>query len=181
MKEFIIRLLFMPIVFVLYYLGEKVTDLLCTPIELKYLLPFLGLVFWDYYFDAFSAHLLKLKVTRKSPLFDDNGVTGITATVKLSYSGKKDMHLRWKKVEANERISRFSLSCGAKTPGVPEEFTCILNRNDHSRRIMIKCEFEKHPLVRKIGNYYILPVKMQFEVNYDKKRTKRILLWEKEE
>jgi hypothetical protein len=181
MAEFIIRISFIVIILLFYLLGEYLSKCIDSPIEFKNILPVCSLVFWDYYFNLFTSCLLKLDVINKSVMQTDGKINKMRTTLKLSYRGNKDIHFRLNNIKIKGIEIAPTLIHKNQNYNIPEKFECHLEKNS-PELIKIECTLKKMPVHRiSILHYYVyfFIMKMQYTINYDINKTKRIFFIKK--
>jgi len=144
MKEFIIRISFILIVVLLYFAGNKITVATSSDIEFKSILPFISLVFWDYYLRFFEKFLFKLRVVEKTLLVLDNKSTGVKAELYLSYNGNSTVNFRFGSIKVKGAKGATRIKHGHDEYHSIGDFNQSFKKDSGAECITVEFIFDDH-------------------------------------
>jgi hypothetical protein len=182
MAEFVIRINFIVVIFLCYWLGELISEKTCTTMEFKNILPAISLVFWDYYFSYLSRWLFRVRVSDKKALGTDDKIHSIKTEIKLSNNGNKNVQFRIITVQVEGCRILPNVSYKQDSNITAEGYLCSIEKNSISDTMTITCVFQDTPRPKRTyygHNRYCFKMKIEYIINNSIDKTKRIKIIKK--
>ena len=148
MREFLIRISFIFVVLIFYFIGDFIFTIE-NGIDFKYILPAFSLVFWDYYFSLFLRSLFFINICTKRLLKTDENPTALTMEIQLLNKSNKNVKFKVNEIYVLAQRVTPSIIYGGKEYYSPNIFECNIDKNSNSDFIFINCIFDKSPIPRK--------------------------------
>jgi len=185
MIEFIIRIGFIIIILLFYWLGELLTEKIDWGVEFKNILPAFSLVFWNYYFNLFARYLFEFKIINKIIVpKNGNKIDEVRAEIKLSYKGNENVNfgivaISVKKIDTfsiKKEKGQRNLKYDKQNYETPENFNCSIGKDNPV--LTIGYVFNKPLTTTKLTflkyKIYFLKMKIDYTIRYNYKKTKKI-------
>ncbi|MDR2663236.1 MAG: hypothetical protein LBC31_09595 [Treponema sp.] len=164
---FFARISYLLIIYCCYLGGELLTKKLKLPIEFKYILPIISLVFLDYYMNLFSRWFFKIQVLNSTALDTDGEIYLLKTELRLS-TDKNVTIFRIMEIKVKGYHITPCLTFDNKTY-TPEGFERTLE-NNAPKYMKLECKFKNKPILKQ---RYCFVQTIKYSIN-DVVRTKKI-------
>jgi hypothetical protein len=174
--KLIIRIIYIGIIIFLYWVGGVFTKKIPNAnIEVRYLLPIVSMVFFDYYINFFARFLFSLDITYKRSILTDGKINKIIVDAKLSYHGVTPITFRLNEIKIKGAKIDSTLIYKEQEYQIPEKFEYILGINVPEPTIKIESlviNLAPRTVLRWDLYYFVMEIK--YTINNGNVRTKEI-------
>jgi len=174
MKDFLIRIIFVFIIIFIYQLGDTITETYDMIIELRFILPIISLVFWDYYLRIFENLLLRFNLVEKTVIYDDdNNIVRIKLKFQLLHYGNNTMHFKINDISIKNVKITPRITVASKEYYIAEQYECFLNKTKSIECFSVDCGVSRS-IQRKIflSKFYSFSFVLRIEYKINSKAAK---------